>query len=352
MRRHRALRAAAILIVLGGVLGACGSSGSSSRAGSSSRSTTASAPTKAASGYPVSITNCDGPTITFDRAPGRVVSSTLQITDDMIALGLQSHLVGVYSIASPIAPQYTKGYAQVHNISSQDFTLEDVVGEHPELLYSGWDDGLTPDTSLTPDNLAKYGIKTLINSDTCGHVDPAESPVSLNTTVYRDLTNLGEIFNVRPRAARLIAQMKAQVAAVQAKVAKLKPVSVFVYNDGTATPGTAPGLAPPTALLRLAGGTNIFAGLKQDWTTVSWEQVVADDPQCVVIKDSSDTDGNQAERFFRTSPITKHLTAVHNNCFLQLAQDELNASSRNAQAIVALARWLHPAAFGLPADGS
>src|ERR1700677_2777760 len=63
---------------------------------------------------------------------------------------------------------------------------------------SGWNDGLTPDTTLTPDNLAKYGIKTLINSDTCGHVVPDESPVSLNTTVYRDLRNLGAIFNVRP----------------------------------------------------------------------------------------------------------------------------------------------------------
>jgi iron complex transport system substrate-binding protein len=60
----------------------------------------------------------------------------------------------------------------------------------------------------------------------------------------------------------------------------------------------------------------------------------------------------QKEQFLETSPITKNLTAVKNRCFLPLSYDEVTPSPRNAEAIVAIAHWLHPTAFGLPADGS
>lgn len=59
---------------------------------------------------------------------------------------------------------------------------------------------------------------------------------------------------------------------------------MFDYDSGTYAPFTAPGLATPTALIELAGGSNIFAALKQSWTSVSWEQVIARKPQCIIIK--------------------------------------------------------------------
>jgi iron complex transport system substrate-binding protein len=43
---------------------------------------------------------------------------------------------------------------------------------------------------------------------------------------------------------------------------------------------------------------------------------------------------------------------VRNRCFLPLSYDEVTPSPRNAEAVEAIAKWLHPSAFGLPADGS
>ena len=108
----------------------------------------------------------------------------------------------------------------------------------------------------------------------------------------------------------------------------------------------------PNAEITLGGGTNIFAGLKQSWTSVSWEQVVKADPQCIIINDYSTPTAAQKEQFLETSPITKNLTAVKNRCFLPLTYDEVTPSPRNGEAVIAIAHWLHPAAFGLPADGS
>jgi iron complex transport system substrate-binding protein len=142
------------------------------------------------------------------------------------------------------------------------------------------------------------------------------------------------------------------VAAVRAKIADLKPVTVFDYDSGEPAPFTGPGLAMPTALISLGGGTNIFASLKQSWTSVSWEQVVAAQPRCIIINNYGTPTAAQKEQFLETFTATKNLPAVKNRCFLPLSYDEVTPSPRNAQAVVAIARWLHPSAFGLPADGS
>jgi len=102
----------------------------------------------------------------------------------------------------------------------------------------------------------------------------------------------------------------------------------------------------------LGGGTNIFGSLKQSWTSVSWEQVTAARPRCIIINDYGTPTAAQKEKFLETNPVTRKLPAVRNHCFLPLAYDEVTPGPRNAQAAVAIARWLHPAAFGLPADGS
>src|ERR1700728_3139417 len=146
--------------------------------------------------------------------------------------------------------------------------------------------------------------------------------------------------------------MESPVASVQSTLAALPPVTVFDYDTATSARFPGPGLAMPNALISLGGGTNIFASLKQSWTSVSWEQVVAADPQCIIINNYGTPTAAQKEKFLETDPITRNLTAVKNRCFLPLSYDEVTPSPRNAQAVVAIAHWLHPSAFGLPANGS
>jgi iron complex transport system substrate-binding protein len=340
---------AGALVIAGVGLTACG--GSAASAASSS----ASAAPKAAS-YPVTVTSCGTP-VSYDRAPARAVSNDINTTEDMLALGLESHLVGTFGVTGdgpagkPVPAQYLAGLDKVRDVSSNYFTLEELVGLHPDFLFAGWDYGLETGTNLSPQGLAKFGIKTLVLTESCAHVQPGTNSVSINDT-YQDLRNLGAIFNVRARAQQVISAMQAQVAAAQSKIAGLKPITVFDYDSGAAAPFTGPGLAMPNALISLGGGTNIFAGLKQSWTSVSWEQVIKADPQCIVINDYGTPTAAQKEKFLETSPITKNLTAVKNRCFLPLSYDEVTPGPRNAEAAVAIARWLHPSAFGLAADGS
>jgi len=365
--RPSPLRAASLvgaLVAVSAVLTACGSSSSTPSAASSPTAATsaASSPSSAgstaaaAAAYPVTISDCGTP-VTFTSAPTRAVSNDINTTEDMIALGLEPRMVGEFAASGSLPAgksfpaEFAAGFKQIHEVSSGYFTLEQLVALHPDFLFAGWNYGLQAGTNLTPTNLATYGVKTLALTESCSHVQTSKQSVSIDDT-YTDLTDLGEIFNLRQKAAQVIDSMKAQIAAAEAKVASLPKVTVFDYDSGTSAPFTGPGLAMPNAAITLGGGTNIFASLKQSWTSVSWEQVVKADPDCIIVNDYSTPSAAAKEKFLETSPITKNLTAVKNRCFLPLSYDEVTPGPRNADAVVAIAHWLHPAAFGLPADGS
>jgi iron complex transport system substrate-binding protein len=323
-------------------------------AGSASSARAASIPMNGT--YPVTVTSCGVPT-TYTSAPTRAVSNDINTTEDMLALGLGSHMVGDFGVngdgpvGNPVPAQYLAAFKKVKDVSSNYFTLEKLVGLHPDFLFAGWDYGLQVGTNLTPQNLATYGIKTLVLTESCAHVHPSTQSISIDDT-YQDIANLGQIFGVESRAQTLIASMEAQVASVQRKVATLTPVSVFDYDSGQSAPFTGAGLATPDALISLGGGINIFSGLKQGFTSVSWEQVAAANPRCIIINDYGTPTAAQKERFLESSKITKNLLAVRHHCFLPLSYDQVTPSPRNAAAVVAIAHWLHPRAFGLPAHGS
>jgi len=349
MFRNPLPRLAVVGLVGSLALAACSSTASTSTASGNTSTTSA-------TGYPVTISNC-GTSITFTKAPAKAVSNDINTTEDMLALGLESHMAGDFGVngdgpyGKTILTEYQAAFAKVRDVSPNYVTLEPLVGLDPDFLFAGWNYGLSVGSSMTPQNLAKYGIQTLALTESCAHVDTATESVSVGDT-YQDLANLGEVFGVESRAQQVIASMKTQVAAAEAKVAELKPVTVFDYDSGTSAPFTGPGLAMPTAEIAAAGGVNIFASLKQTWTSVSWEQVVAANPQCIIINDYGTPTAAQKEQFLETSPITKNLTAVKNHCFLALSYDEVTPGPRNAEAITAIAKWLHPSTYGLPTDGS
>jgi len=335
------------VLLIGSLLAAC--------AGASPTASSA-ASAKPTASYPVTVTSCGVP-VTYDRAPTRAVSNDINTTEDMLALGLESHMVGDFGavgdgpVGQPIPPEFQAGFAKVRDVSPQNyFTLEELVGLHPDFLFAGWDYGLQTGTNDTPAYLAKFGIKTLVLAESCARVQTGPTVVSLNDT-YQDLRNLGAIFGVPQRAASVIAAMQAQVAGVRAKVAGVAPIKVFDYDSGESAPFTGAGLATVNADIVLAGGTNIFGSLKKSFDSVSWEQVVAAQPQCIIINDYGTPTAAQKEKFLETFPASKNLPAVKNHCFLPLSYDEITPSPRNAEAVLAIARLLHPAAYGLPPGG-
>jgi hypothetical protein len=157
--RHRARaggrKLPAVLLAAAMALGACGSS--ADPAAASQPPASSPAPAKAA--YPVTMQSCGSP-VTFTSEPKRAVSNDVNTTEDMLALGLQSRMVGDFGVTGdgpvghPVPAQYLTAFHQVRDVSSDYFTLETLVGLHPDFLFAGWNYGLEVGTRLTPAGLA------------------------------------------------------------------------------------------------------------------------------------------------------------------------------------------------------
>ena len=136
-RAGRSLAVSAALLAVFGGLAACGSSTPTATA-------TATASAKASSKYPVTVSSCGVPVI-YDRAPQRAVANDINTTEDMLALGLESHMAGTFGAVGDgpvdqpaIPPQYQAGFNKVRDVSPQNyFTLEQLVGVRPDFLFAG-----------------------------------------------------------------------------------------------------------------------------------------------------------------------------------------------------------------------
>ena len=192
---------------------------------------------------------------------------------------------GSLPAGQPFPAEFAAGFKQVHEVSPDYFTLEQLVGAAPRLPLRRME--LRPAGRHQPHPDQPGQVR---------HQDPGPHRVLrprpgiqadrlASTTPTRTSPTWARSSTSPQKANQVIDSMKAQIAAVQAKVATLPPVTVFDYDSGTSAPFTGPGLAMPNALITLGGGTNIFAWLKQSWTSVSWEQVVKADPQCIIIND-------------------------------------------------------------------
>ncbi|WP_231130451.1 ABC transporter substrate-binding protein [Burkholderia cepacia] len=298
-----------------------------------------------ASAYPVTVRSCDRD-VTFDRAPTRAVSNDVNLTEMMLVLGLKDRLVGYTGIGG-----WKTGTARVRDalrgvpeLASQYPSLEVLAAARADFYLAGWNYGMHVGGPVTPATLAPFGIRTYELTESCSHV--MKQAAASFDDVFRDLNNLGRIFGVDARAAQVVAAMRARLAAVARTVATAgPPPRVFVYDSGTDKPMTAGALAMPTALLTAAGARNVMADLPRSWTQVSWESVVARDPQVIVIVDYSAVTAAQKMRFLMSQPALARVAAIRDRRFIVIPYDAATPGPENVAAVETLARALYPAAF-------
>jgi iron complex transport system substrate-binding protein len=301
--------------------------------------------TASATTYPVTIRSCNRD-VTFAGPPQRAISNDVNLTGMMIALGLKDRMAGYTGVSgwNTGTAELKQALGTLPELSKEYPSVETLVGANADFYFAGWNYGMKVGGDLTPATLAPLGIKVYELTESCAHV-MKRPPASLGD-VYRDLANLGKIFDVENRADTLIKDMQTKIQALSSKAAgDGKPVSVFVYDSGEDRPFTAGREAIPTALIAAAGGRNVMDDLDDSWTRVNWETVVARNPQAIVIVDYGSVTAAQKEAFLRNNPALNQMDAVKNNRFIVLPYDDATPGVANVRAIATIAKGLHPAAF-------
>jgi iron complex transport system substrate-binding protein len=291
--------------------------------------------------YPVTIENC-GQKKRYDKAPQRVVTNDVGITEIMFALGLEDRMAGYVmpdDRGDLTAVPWKDAYEKTKWLSKKTINKELVLDARADLVFAGWNYGFNEGEGFSPAELEKVGIDSYLLSESCrngqgkarGVMPPLEA-------LYTDLRNLGKIFDVEDRAETLIADFQRQVAKAQAKALKgADSPRVFLYDDGRDKPLTSGLYAGPHDIITRAGGDHVMKDLKDSWATVGWETVVERDPEVIVINDYGDTTADQKRRFLKSYPPLAGVSAVKNDRIVVLDYAELVESPRNPAAIASLA---------------
>lgn len=292
--------------------------------------------------YPVTVKSCDRE-VTFEQAPARAISNDVNLTEMMLALKLQDHMVGYTGISGwkTLDESLREGVQELPELSPKYPTKEVLLNADADFYFAGWNYGMKVGGEVTPETLEPFKIKVYELTESCIHIMAKNKPTM--DDMFVDLLNLGKIFGVEDRAETLVAGYRKQLDEITTRIGAIEnPVRVFVYDSGTEKPFTSGRFGIPTAMIEAAGGINIMDDVEKSWTEVSWEPVIERNPEVVVIVNYGDVTAEQKIAFMKENPAFKNLDAVKQDRFVVLEYVEATPGPRNVQAIDRLAKAFHP----------
>ncbi|MCP1167685.1 ABC transporter substrate-binding protein [Limimaricola litoreus] len=292
----------------------------------------------AAQAFPVTVQSCDRE-ITFEGAPERAVSNDVNLTEMMLALGLRDRMVGYTGVSGwkTLDERLRADVETLPELSPQYPGREVLLGANADFYFAGWNYGMNVGGEVTPDTLAPFGISVYELTESCTHV--MEKPKASFEDLYSDIRNLGTIFGVAERAEALVADWHEDLVRQKDAAGNgARPLRVFVYDSGEDTPFTAGRFAMPTALIEAAGGVNVMDDLEKSWATVGWEEMIARDPEMILIVNYGEVTAAQKREFLMSNPAFADVIAVRENNFVTLDYVAATPGPRNIEAVGVLAR--------------
>ncbi|MEM6441001.1 MAG: ABC transporter substrate-binding protein [Pseudomonadota bacterium] len=264
--------------------------------------------------------------------PARVVIAGGALTEIAFALGAGDRIAGV-----DVTSNYPEAAAEKAQIGYfRSLAPEGLLALAPDLILAEPEAG--PASAL--ERVEAAGVPVLRGPD-------GEGPAA---TVDK-IAFVGEALGLEAEAERAIARYRAQLAEVQAKVARLpgRPKALFVMSFAAGAPVVGGAGTSADAILAEAGAVNVAASV-EGWKPMSREAILAAAPDAVVMMTQGvERLGGEAEILGR--PDLSQTPAGRDGRLIALeGMLLLGFGPRTPQAIAELARALHPqdaAAAGL-----
>lgn len=287
----------------------------------------------------VSLRNC-GEWYAFPAVPQRVVTYTNVPLENMLALGLEASLIAVtgYQAQRDTAPSPWMDLARLpQRQTSAPYSSEAFLALRPDFVYSNSYYWFYSPESPTRDRLTQWGVATWLSEYTCyGQQSRGIHPLSFDD-IFQELQDIAQIFAVPARGAQRIHQLREQLAMLQQQAHQLPATRMLWWYSGTYTPYVAGCCGAPGLLSKQTGSSNIFADRQELWPLVSWEVIVARDPDVLVLGDlPRGGPGDSASdkiRFLETYPLTAGMRAVKMRRYVILPGYDMDPSARTVLAL-------------------
>lgn len=224
-------------------------------------------------GSPGTVLDAAGRDVRIGDPAKRIVSLAPSTTEIAFALGAGSTVVGVDAFSD--YPAEVKQIAKVGNPDGS-YNLEQIVALKPDLILAAG--GITPIETVK--QLAELGLKVAVIG----------SPETTMDSIFSDIELVGKLTGKQTESLNMTDDMRKRIDAVKASAAKAttKPK---VYWELDATDPTKPYTVGPgnfiNNIIELAGGENIFASASSPFAQVSTEQIVAANPDVIILSDAA-----------------------------------------------------------------
>jgi len=202
-------------------------------------------------------------------------------------------------------------------------------------VYAGWESNLTASGAGTREFFENTGISTYISPTACRSLQSGEKLTW--DDIWNEITQAGQIFGVPNAAADLIVDQQIQV---NSPVRDPRGLTALWWSSGTDIPYVGGALGAPQLIMDTVGLTNIATDIADTWGSLSWEQIIADDPDVIVLVDADWNTAESKQEFLENNPATSLLSAVQNGRFLTVPFAATESGVSTASAVADLATQL------------
>lgn len=296
---------------------------------------------------PVTIENYNS-TTEFTQKPTSVVALTLNSAEIIAALGEADSLVAISYNSNTVEEVLPEVYEELKDKNYPDTingavpTLENMLSLAPELVVMNYYYFNAPQLFGSAEDYAANGVKFYI-------VEGSYVSGATVENTYNDIRNLGAIYGRSEEAEALIADMQSRIAAVAEKVAGQEPVNVMaldsVNEDMYIVSG---GTGIVNNVIELAGGKNMFADAEGQFVKVSIEEIIARNPELIVVSSYTAADANSAQNtidYLLSVEELSDVPAIKNQNFLTVPLFVTNPGLQNASFVENLAAAMYPDLF-------
>jgi iron complex transport system substrate-binding protein len=292
-------------------------------------------PVAAEPGFPVTVTDQSGRTVTLLKMPQKIISLAPSSTEILFALGLGDKVVGVTQFCN--YPTEAKDKPKIGGFSPTDIdvSIEQIVAIKPDLI-------LATETHLSS---VVPKLEQLI---------PEAAILVLKTqaetfdVVFEAINLVGQCTGTEQEASQMVAGLKDRVNAITSKTNSLplseKPRVLYIiwhdpiYIIGNGTLGNT--------LIEAAGGINIFQDLAGS-PIVDLETVIARNPQVIFGSAAIGTGYDLPYQFALNEGRLKVVDARANGRVYPVNDDLTGRPGpRIVDGLEQMAKMLHPEIFG------
>ncbi len=262
----------------------------------------------------------------YEKQPEKVVAVYQGNVETMLALGLEDKIAAVAGLEQAVLEEYQEPFGKLKNLEEFTPSKETITAEEPDMIFS-WASYFEESTLGEPQEWLDQNINVYINTNTASEKDTLENE-------YKDIENIGKIFQVEEKADKLVKSMKDKVKEIKKKAEKMEAApSVLILEkgiDGFINYGTD-SLAGD--MVTQIGGTLA----KQESAVLTAEEVAKADPDVLFITytpyldDDEELIKEEKIDLFLQDDTFVEMKAVKNNKVIPVMLNEIFASGVRTQ---------------------